>query len=114
MTKRIRRRNAKRIEPFSIHHSDTSESCLHSELHSELWPSVKICVDINVDVHPTTTSHWVWFLKPQRCGSQTQNVVQKPLRGSQHEFLHVLHHARLGTARDGALTLLEDSEANIT
>lgn len=27
--------------------------------------------------------HWVWFLKPQRCGSQTQNVVQKPLRGVQ-------------------------------
>lgn len=66
---------------------------------SELWPSVKIWVDINVDVNSTTTSHWVWFLKPQRCGSQTQNVVQKPLRGSQHEFLHVLHHALLNSAR---------------
>lgn len=43
----------------------------------------------HVDVHagPTTTRHWVWFLKPQRCGSQTQNVVQKPLKGSlQNEF----------------------------
>jgi hypothetical protein len=84
---------------FQWKSNDTSESRLHSELLSELWPSVKIWVDINVDVNSTTTSHWVWFLKPQRWGSQTQNVVQKPLRGSQHEFLHVLHHALLNSAR---------------